>query len=1466
MNGFRRSLAIMIGVNQYSDDIPPLRSAVNDATQLAEVLAKEHGYEVQLLTDQQVTLAALNRLLDETLPGQVGPDDRVLFYFAGHGIALDGDDGPAGYLAPQDARSSDRASFLAMRRLHQALIALTCRHLLLILDCCFAGAFRWSSTRGLFMPQGTLYQERYERFITDPAWEVITSAADDQQALDVLLQFGTRDDDGEHSPFARALLAALHGAADLASVSPDGPPIGDGVITAIELYSYLRDAVETSAIAQQRRQTPGLWTLSKHDKGEYIFLAPGRDVSLAPAPALSAENNPYRGLEPFEEQHKDLFFGRSKLIDVLQMIVAVQPLTVVLGASGTGKSSLVKAGLLPRLRSATDQHWQILGPLRPGSAPDRALASLTLAGADTAALTGKIAAWKTSHPDTKILLIVDQLEELITLCHDDRVRVQFLQALADALAAHADLLRVVLTIRSDFEPQFVDSALRALWRPGRFIVPPMTQDDLREAIRGPAAERVLYFEPDTLVDRIINEVVQMPGALPLLSFALSELYIKYLQRHADNRALPEADYDQLGGVGGALRNRASEEYQQLDSAAQSTMQRVMLRMVSLEGGELARRRVLQSELQYEDPAENQRVQDVIRRFSAARLLVEGKEPEGAPYVEPAHDELVRGWDRLWSWIRASQDTLLLQRRLTQAADDWAGAGRARGFLWDNDPRLTQLEHVRQSPINWLNQIETAFVKQSSAEKRTNRRRQIAAIATAMTFLIVLALVALQQRSVAVEQNNARATQVAIAGTAEANAEIARGRAEEQARLATSRQLAAQALTYLDNQIDLSLLLGMESYRIDPTLEARSSLLSGLEHNPRLTTFLHGHTATVSSLAFSRDGRTLVSGSQDDTIIFWDVAQQAASGEPIIAHSNGVHSVALSPDDRLLAAGGANHTIGLWDVATRQPLDLPLTGHTGAVYCVAFSPDGTLLASASEDHTIILWDVATRRPLGLPLTGHTGAVNSVAFSPNGKLLASASEDNTIILWDVASHTLLKGPLIERDFPISSVLFSPDGQTLASAGVDGRLTLWDVATGAARDRAEPNEGNTLLTLAFSPDGETLVIGTADNNIVLWGVTDHKLLGTPLLGHSGGVFALAFSPDSTLLASGGGDGEIILWDVTARQRLGTTLDGHSNRVLGVAYNPAGTLLASASVDNSIMLWDVTSDDPRGTRIVGHPGTYIGSVAFSPDGKLLASGHSDGSVFVWDVATRQPLGEPLLGHTGRVNGVIFSPDGTILASDGQDGTIILWDVATHQPLGEPLAGHTSQVFEVKFSPDGKLLASAGEDGLIIFWDVATRRQLGEPLIGTADQVNSIAFSPDGATLAASNSDGTVVFWDVATRQTKGAPLISRTDDINSIAFSPDGTILAAGTDKGNIVLWNVATRSWLGQPLQGFADSVDSVAFSPDGATVAAGTLDASVILWDIDIASWHERACEIANRNLTEAEWQQYIGATPYQETCP
>ena len=598
---FAHSWAVVIGIDAYANGIPALRTASADARRLAALLADAHGYDVTTLLDADASHARITTLLGTELPAKVGPDDRLLFYFAGHGVARDGDDGPAGFLLPADARSGDATSYLDMPRVHDALLALPCRHALVVLDSCFSGAFKWSGTRDVDEVPEVVHQEKYDRYVQSPAWQVITSAAHDEKAIDVLTGgvLGTRDASGTHSPFATALFDALGGAGDLV---PAGT--GDGLITATELFLYLRETLQDAVEAAGKEQTPGLIPLRKQDRGEYVFFIPGRDLALPPAPPLTFENNPWRGLASYDAAQASLFFGRDAEIAALRRTVQAHALTVVLGASGTGKSSLAKAGVLPRL---TADGWLVLPVVRPGSQPLLNLAQALVTDGTTApaatrdAIAARIDALLAATPGRQVALMVDQFEELITLVRSSAERDTTLAMLADLATRHADQLRIIVTIRTDFEPNFDRSAFGDLWRDGRFVVPPMSRGNLRAVIEKAAAARVLYFEPSKLVEALLDDVAATPGALPLLSFALSEMYIAYVKRRSSDRAITQADYEALGGVVGALRARAESEYAALDAAHQATLRRVMLRLVTTDGGGLARpARDADAELDFDD--------------------------------------------------------------------------------------------------------------------------------------------------------------------------------------------------------------------------------------------------------------------------------------------------------------------------------------------------------------------------------------------------------------------------------------------------------------------------------------------------------------------------------------------------------------------------------------------------------------------------------------------------------------------------------------------------------------------------------------------------------------------------------------------------------------------------------------------------------------------------------------------------
>ena len=997
---FERNIAVVIGINDYRNGIHQLSTPVNDAERLAELLEKEYEYQevIRLFpSHSEATLAELKELLFVILPNKIKPTegDRLLFYFAGHGIARNSEDGPAGYLVPQDAQFGKLETFLPMRDLNAALSQLDCHHLLVILDCCFAGNFRWSSTRNIIPIPEIIHREHYDRFIRFPAWQAITSAAHNQEALDFLSDLRQQAQNSHHSPFALALIEGLKDSkADLT---------GDGVITAPELYLYLRDRLLDKDGASEL-QTPGLWPLQKHDRGEFVFTLPGFNpkTQLTEAPKLKQENNPYRGLQPYDEKHARFFFGRQELIEelykrIFQSDQSSIQLSVVVGISGSGKSSLVKAGLIPHLRKNNEKDWYILEPMRPGKSPFIALAKTIFPIANNFSDASKykqlirdlnkgesnrlidiltewivaiVRAWNQANPQVKLLLTIDQFEELITMSRKpipispdteldtneqkpqrwlskvfrrqskaknnerpkqkDDVQQEwqpFLALLVNTLK-NCPQLHIVLTLRSDFEARFVESAFKDYWDKARFPVRAMRSDELREAIEKPASEMALYFEPPNSVDRLIDEVGEMPGALPLLSFTLSEFYIKlhqaWVKEGKEDRALTvDEEFYQQGGIAGSLTYRANEIYDGLpDDTHRDTMRRVMLRMVETQGGQAVRRQVPESELVYPYQEENHRREKVIQSLVDARLVVKGKET-GEPYVEPAHDYLVRGWDKLQQWIKQEQQSLPLQRRLTPAALEWKSKQQAR-FLWNADPYLDVLKQVLKSEKdNWFNQVEAEFVQRSVWQRRKNVNLRWGL--TSLAFLVLSSFT------------------LAI---------------YIQLKLTDLRANAASVKNLLPDQPVEGLILAIQS-----TGQSQSILRPFLEPAFGLV-----KSSLLEAMEVARERNVIKS----DKISFI--------------------SVAFSPDGRYIVSGNSDNILRVWDLKG-NPIGQPFRGHQGPVNSVAFSPDGHYIVSGSGDNTVRLWDLKGN-PIGQPFRGHKDSVTSVAFSPDSRYIVSGGDDNNV----------------------------------------------------------------------------------------------------------------------------------------------------------------------------------------------------------------------------------------------------------------------------------------------------------------------------------------------------------------------------------------------------------------------------------------------------------------------------------------
>ena len=1198
--------------------------------------------------------------------------------------------------------------------------------------------------------------------------------------------------------------------------------------------------------------------------GEPAFarlLAGLRRAGLDPADSFAWDprRTPYPGLQAFMVEDAGVFFGRDREVDRLEELLQLTlqrgagRFVAIVGPSGSGKSSLLHAGLLPRLQRQPER-WMLLPPLVPGRQPMRNLAralaatfastgdprsvddleaSLRRGASSLAELAMQLTARRAGQQN--VLVVVDQAEELVTLT-GVREQHEFLRLLDGAMSEDSPVWAVA-TVRSEFLSTAPERAGLAEAVRESVVVEPLSRTRLPEIIQRPAQRAGLEFTPG-LVERMAEETLG-GDALPLLAYTLRELY----QRSGREGRIDTADYDAVGGVVGALQHRADRLADDLTrQGLGEDVVPTLLKLAAVEGdSEPTRRRLRRADLTPDEEA-------VVAAFVDARLLISGGDAAGEATIEIAHEALLRQWPPLRQGIEASRASLRIRSDLERLAADWRRGGQDESYLLRGG-RLAAIDEWAADHRDEVNPLEQRFLGASRSlasneldnARRSNRRLRllVGGLALVLIFSVTVSLVALGLNR----------------------------RAQSQARVALSDQLAAQSDRLAGSQPETAILLGLESLSVarhdNPEPQPPTGLITALAQRTHASRVLYGHSSEVSDVAFAPSGRFLASAGQDRTVRLWTPAGQPYL-KPLAAHTSKLSGVAISPDDKLLAAGGDDGLVRLWHLPSRRALR-PLAGHHGPVYGVAFSPDGSLLASASEDGTIRLWDTRSLRPHGGPLTGHEDAVYRLAFSPDGRLLASASWDGTVRMWTIPSGKPYLRPLTGHTDEVQDVAFSPDGRLLASSSVDHTIRLWDVRTGRQHGPTLTGHTGEVNGVAFSPDGKLLATTDTDGPVRLWDVASGQPRGLPLTGHTASVRDVVFSPDGRWLATASWDHTIRLWEVTESPSISRPFVGHTGEVYGVALSPDGRLLATASADNTARLWDTASGQPDGPPLAGHTDDVSG-VAFSPDGKLLATASADATVRLWDTRSHRPHGPPLVGHAGWVNGVAFSPDGKLLATASDDYTVRLWDVASLRPHGEPLKGHTQSVFKVSFSRDGRLLASASIDGTVRLWDLPTGRPHGRPLIGHTNWVYSVDFSPDGKLLASSSKDQTIRLWDVATGRAHGPPITGHTGEVWDVAFSHDGRRLASASADQTVRLWDVATGQAVGQPLTGHTGTVAAVAFSRGDNRLATASWDHTARLWNPGFHAWLAYGCKIVGRNFSSADWNQFVRGRPYERTCP
>jgi WD40 repeat protein/energy-coupling factor transporter ATP-binding protein EcfA2 len=1380
--------ALVVGIAEYSSSgLNNLEKPPVDAEAVAQILEQYGDFqEVKRLpenwisrdccevgrtklTGEMLTEALRKFLLEQAV------NSETLIYFSGHGIPVFDklSQKKEGFLATSDCKVAfkddqvvSQQNGISLRGLNDLIDQSRVSSLVVILDCCHAGYF-------------------LEKDLVNKTLTTFNSAERDYYLMAACRRTEQAWEGEEYSIFTEALLKGL----------VEEKAATDGQIICDQLFAFI------DAELKGKGQEP-------------IRMGLGRSITLvkyqkkAPVVSVPREECPYQGLKAFEEEQKEFFFGRQRVIDQIRQKLNQKHFIPIIGASGSGKSSVVRAGLIPLLKER-ESGWRVLKPIKPGIEPLTELRGAFKEFFQGAKKEQQLYALIKNDPEglvklierlpdaERLLLVIDQFEEVFTVCPVEEDRRRFIELITQVAEIADSRLAVVTTMRADFvEPCLQYESLTKLIQSQAIFMPPLMGGDLVKAIAKPA-ELQGYRLEDGLLGTILNDV-KGAGSLPLLQFALTELWEK---RDRQNHLLTLEQYEVMEGAIGSLNRHADKVYSYKDSSEdapteerteqeQEWIKRIFLKLVRTgEEEKDTRQRQPKGKLLAiagDNPEDREALNEVIDELVQGRLLVTGEAEEksdiadsvqDAKMIDLAHEALMEGWTQFADWRKEDRQLRRLIDRMDDALREWEKQSKDENLMMGG--LLAQVRQEWQNLEAYLEPTLQDFYQRSNSHEQD----RIAQLQQALT----------------------------------------------ESKL---REQAARVLNLLPFQPLDGLVLAIQTMGLNLEQLSEGKILTPVQESlnevmtrVKVPITLGGHEREVNSVAFSPDGKLIVSGSGDNTVRLWDIEGNAV-GQPFQGHEDYVKSVAFSPDGKLIVSGSYDKTVRLWDIEG-NPVGQPFQGHEDYVKSVAFSPDGKLIVSGSRDKTVRLWDIEGN-PVGQPFQGH-GYIYSVAFSPDGKLIVSGSYDKTVRLWDIEGNPVGQ-PFQGHERSVASVAFSPDGKLIVSGSGDNTVRLWDLKGNPVGQPFQGHEGY-IYSVAFSPDGKLIGSGSYDKTVRLWDIEGNPV-GQPFQGHEGYIYSVAFSSDGKLIVSGSYDKTVRLWDIEGNP-VGQPFQGHESYVNSVAFSSDGKLIVSGSGDNTVRLWDIEGN-PVDQPFQRHERS-VASVAFSPDGKLIVSGSDDNTVRLWDIEGN-PVGQPFQGHEREVNSVAFSPDGKLIVSGSDDNTVRLWDIEGN-PVGQPFQGHERYVNSVAFSSDGKLIVSGSGDNTVRLWDIEGN-PVGQPFQRHEGYVNSVAFSPDGKLIVSGSGDNTVRLWDIEGNPV-GQPFQGHEGYVNSVAFSPDGKLIVSGSDDKTVRLWDIQGNR-VGQPFQGHEREVNSVAFSPDGKLIVSGSEDNTVRLWRGGWQAWLEVCC--------------------------
>ncbi len=1443
--------ALIVGIRYYSqvriagtesESLRDLPAAEEDATVIAELLGTYGGFRIikrlpepisqnrgrpsvrSLLSVVQAT--ELETKIKELFnPSEKSPD-TAFFYFAGHGWR---DETGKCFLVTNDSDPSTNNYGVSLCWLQEQLDKSPVENQIVCLDCCFSG--------GLLDREDT-YSDNQKK----------------NRCLIVACRSYETTTEDEYGLLTGKLLQWLN---------PEQS--AKGWVTSYDL----KDLIDNDQSLTNQRA----WC---EPSGKAIILT--SKLLSRKIDAYIQENGPYVALNYFrlEDAKLGLFYGRSKLTKNLIRLVHQHLFIAVLGASGSGKSSVLRAGLLYQLQQgqeiAGSDRWRYIEPFTPDADPFESLHK-AISKAISHYCKGE------THPSTapcqegemekaeidlaqlfegnwgdenrRVVMIIDQFEECFSLCRDDEKRQQFFDFLLEALARWDNhQFSLVIGMRSEFRGSLLGTPLGKNINLRFIAVGELNDDELGEAIVRPAEQAGFNVDLE-LKRKIIEDVIGEPDSLPLVQFTLTELWKKAKQQ--GSLVLTLDTYEQLGGIEGTLNTQASVVYDKLSEAEKPVARRIFLELIQLGEAIDMRRRIHLGKLVNSHHTEEQLKEVSEKLADKEARLITIKEDDKSPdlILDVVHEALIRKWEYLQNWKKDYRPVMELERKIEDEASNWREDERKTDLLLPESKLALVKENQSQlDKLGILDRLAEEYITASSeerdrrlkAEKERHQRLQgLTAFASIFALIAVgVGIFALHQKS---------------------SAECA--------------EKVAKTGNYLSlNQTEEGLVRAIYAkdqcqFRFWETLVLEMSSLPGkIQRLPgEIQSLPEKIHASIQPLLQGK-GLTSVQSSLLEAVQASRERKQLQEGGQVAA---------VSPDDKMIVTGGKDGRLQVWnlDDLDGKPIrsfveDAQKTdGIANAVISVAFSRDGNHIVSGNRNGKVRLWSLKNKDKLtGRPLQIHQFGVTSVAFSPDSKLIVSSGWDGEVKLWNLDQKdsqnpkTFIDTKNKADKNVVFSVAFSDDGKFITSGGKskDKPAKLWDLQGNLINSFKGNDE--TFRSVAFSPDEKYIVIGSQDGRLKLWDLKNNKY--KTFIGHKDAVLTVAFSPDSQFIVSGSQDGTARVWSLQGNPKA-QPFTRHEGVVSSVAFSRDGKFIVSASTNETVWIWDwenklKAQPFPSSEHKEDGHKDNISSVAFSPDSQSIVSGSWDGTIKLWDLQGK--VLKPFPGDNNQVTSVAFKRDGKFIVSGSEDGTLKMWDLKSDSKKPKTFTGHTKGVTSVAFSPDGKFIASGSKDGTLKMWDLKSDSKKPKTFAGHTKGVTSVALSPDGQHIVSGSEDGTVKLWN-HDRKPIGKPFRERLQEhrednsITSVAFSPGGQFILSGSKDGTVRLWTLEGKL-IGQLFREEQDAVTSVAFSPDGQYIVSGSENGKVWLWDISEKTLLKKACPPMNSTLITPMHESLIKA--------